>query len=372
MNKSLLPLSVLAFIISAYNAAGQPSQTMGQLELLSPNDIQQLYQLETAPTPPLPTDNALVDEENQSLPVAEPEEILELDRLDEFSDDSTELTVQGNDLPEMLPDESLSNSLPVLNDPDDNMQPLKVPERDVTVPIGDAVESAMLESSLSETAELVEPSELTIDARPLAQPKEIENIPSLMMKPREQQLVQAALQVYLSREGQVTQSVDGEEVIIPENASYAMITLSSLLYVDSTNWGVWINGRKYTPTKREVLENIYLDSVAPDNVSITLSYDDGSIVAEEGVENQDVMKRVSFNLSPNQSFYVRKNLVLEGRRADQQLQDVIKEINRDKKDDEGNLDMPLLDDEIAMQDDYYMSGETPENYDETLYNEGAQ
>jgi hypothetical protein len=97
--------------------------------------------------------------------------------------------------------------------------------------------------------------------------------------------------------------------------------LSSIIYLDKDHWAIWINKKKIISEENNPSNEIYVDSITKDNISIIWAIGVSKWKALSGVSSSDDLVnvdsdgkvRIRFNLKPNQSFILSRNIVIEGK-----------------------------------------------------------
>lgn len=110
-----------------------------------------------------------------------------------------------------------------------------------------------------------------------------------------------------------------EEEVIDNRKSY--IYLASILYYGEGNWALWINGEKFTSDSNSPENEIYVQSVTTDEISVlwTISASKWRILLgrkaddQESKINANNQVEAEFRLRPNQTYLLREDQVVEGK-----------------------------------------------------------
>lgn len=140
---------------------------------------------------------------------------------------------------------------------------------------------------------------------------------SLMFDEKEISDVEKAVDSFKNGQLYSPESDKSGEEIDPNRKSYAF--LASIMYIDKNYWSVWINNKKITSNENYVTNELYIESISKEKVSVvwTMSPTKWKILlglnSEEEVAvnaaNQVVTK---FQLKPNQSYLLAAKTVIEG------------------------------------------------------------
>lgn len=111
-----------------------------------------------------------------------------------------------------------------------------------------------------------------------------------------------------------------EQEIQESEKSY--LHLASIIYFSSKSWIVWINDKKITSEVNNSQNELYIQSIKKDQVSVLwkLSLSKWKVISGLSEEmapktNSDNMIEVRFKLRPNQTFILSSNAIVEGNGA---------------------------------------------------------
>ena len=300
---------------SAYTPPPSPSS---DLQLLSPDELQLLYNEEevpVAPTPAPPDDQPpVVDNAAQEMRPAAPDIAVPLPPSATSEPDvMTQNLMQPDEVEEMTEENSALEE----NENDDSNQN-SPPEDDVL---------------------LVKESSNDIDA--------IWPFGSIMLTPKELGVFDVALKGYeASLHGDeleifsIEPEPEEEEIveIIEEPEDYPFIIVDSILYMNDKNWSAWINRTRFTHMDPSALAGIRVTSVTPQAVTFTFSPK-----TREDSENQPPQETGTFSpdfkmqenknpnitqqadgnyrvtLTPNQMYVANTGKIYEGRGMSNEL-----------------------------------------------------
>jgi len=147
---------------------------------------------------------------------------------------------------------------------------------------------------------------------------------SLMYSFEEESAINAALDSLRSGalflpEDDLGEDIAFEEEVIDNRKSY--IYLASILYYGQGNWALWINGEKFTSDSNSPENEIYVQSVTNDEISVlwTISASKWRILLgrkadeQESKINANNQVEAEFRLRPNQTYLLREDKVVEGK-----------------------------------------------------------
>jgi hypothetical protein len=115
---------------------------------------------------------------------------------------------------------------------------------------------------------------------------------------------------------------DEKEETKPENDNEkSYIYLGSIIFSSDKNWTVWINKQKIARETNKLGEELYIKSVTKDSAKVlwTLSISKWKILSGKKSEefapkiNDNNQVEVEFSLSPNQTYILSSNMIMEGR-----------------------------------------------------------
>jgi hypothetical protein len=107
----------------------------------------------------------------------------------------------------------------------------------------------------------------------------------------------------------------------PEESSLSFVYLSSILYISKDVWAVWVNGNKITSKTNNLEDEFYIKEANKDTILITwsLGLTKWKILTNSGDEaeipelNQDNKIIYEFKLSPNQTYVLKTQAIIEGK-----------------------------------------------------------
>lgn len=119
-----------------------------------------------------------------------------------------------------------------------------------------------------------------------------------------------------SKEEEDSKKSELELAIGDNQKSYAY--LASIMYLNPSEWVVWINDKKISSDKNKKGEEFYIKSIQKDGIKViwTLSVSKWRILSGSKIElpktNENNQVEILFNLKPNQSFSLTTKDVTEG------------------------------------------------------------
>ncbi|MDX2082419.1 MAG: hypothetical protein SFV53_00310 [Rickettsiales bacterium] len=118
------------------------------------------------------------------------------------------------------------------------------------------------------------------------------------------------------------QDSDDSEKLANNFNQESYIYLASIMYSTPQDWVVWINDKKITSQSNKKTQEIFLNSVEKDQVSVlwNMSVSKAKVlIGEDQVENSDFKKNadgkieIKFTLKTNQAFLFGSNTIVEGK-----------------------------------------------------------
>lgn len=96
---------------------------------------------------------------------------------------------------------------------------------------------------------------------------------SFMLSPQEVSVFNSALRRYQKSleepEIEVVETQEEVETVLPSDATYyPLIAIDSIMYINPSQWSVWINRKKYSPKSLETLPGISVTGVTKNTVSL--------------------------------------------------------------------------------------------------------
>ncbi len=194
---------------------------------------------------------------------------------------------------------------------------------------------------------------------------------SVMLQPREVRIFNAALSRY-QRSVAGLAPVANDEIVIESDlqetfVNYPFITVDSIMYITPTNWAVWINKKRYSPSKTEALVGLKLISVSKNEATVEWTKPESSLELNQEIQidgnfdeaeanlSDDIMVEDSntvndldngplpanvmqlnnntyrIRLSPNQAFITDDFSTQEGRVATLKIQEILSRYERKKQ-----------------------------------------
>ena len=170
----------------------------------------------------------------------------------------------------------------------------------------------------------------------------IKNIPSLMFDQNENQEVDRAIDSFKTNKTYVPADTEEDFSNLSEEdkkkraenkkakdaASNSLkenersyIYLASIMYSSPDNWTTWVDNQKITSSNNSPDKEFYVKSINQDNIKLlwTLSASKWRIIAgkksddEAPKVNEKNQVEIEFELKPNQTFVLKKSLVIEGK-----------------------------------------------------------
>ncbi|MBU6339599.1 MAG: hypothetical protein KGQ36_06510 [Rickettsiales bacterium] len=147
---------------------------------------------------------------------------------------------------------------------------------------------------------------------------------SLMFNEEQQYAITAAIESL--RNGVIFAPQDSEDKEKDKEAENkalnkkTYIYLASIMYVNNDYWAVWINGEKITSDSNAKTNEIYLENVQRDKVSVLWTISESKWKILMGVKADEMQSQVNaqgqvekrFELKPNQTFLLLYETVIEG------------------------------------------------------------
>lgn len=130
----------------------------------------------------------------------------------------------------------------------------------------------------------------------------------------------------IASEDEVKQTLDTENIsksrenLVNLEDTNIYIYLNSIMYISKNAWSVWINDSKITNENNEN-RDIIIKKITPNYINIVWSFDlsrwdivnPNKIIPEDMYKIKDNIVSIFLKISPNQTYIVRDNKILEGR-----------------------------------------------------------
>lgn len=130
----------------------------------------------------------------------------------------------------------------------------------------------------------------------------------------------------IASEDEIKQTLDTENIsksrenLVNLEDTNIYIYLNSIMYISKNAWSVWINDSKIT-NENNKNRDIIIKKITPNYINIVWSFDlnqwdivnPNKIIPEDMYKIKDNIVSIFLRMSPNQTYIVRDNKILEGR-----------------------------------------------------------